>query len=116
MDLTATFLAAAGASPPAGRELDGINLLPHITGDAPNRARTFCWRVNRSNRKAKAIRHGDWKFIDDGGVELLINLKDDISERHDLGYRHPDVLADLKRRLKLWEDEMDRSPKNFVVR
>lgn len=34
MDLTATFIAAAGARPPSGYQLDGINLLPHIADDA----------------------------------------------------------------------------------
>jgi len=116
MDLTATFLAAAGASPPSGRDLDGINLLPILMGQQPPRERTFCWRVNRSNRQQKAIRRGDWKYVNDGGVDLLFNLKDDISERHDLGYQNQPIVADLKARLKAWEDEMDRSQLAFVVR
>jgi arylsulfatase A-like enzyme len=116
MDLTATFLAAAGAMTPSGRELDGMNLLPIVAGEAGPRERTFCWRVNRSSRKAKAIRHGDWKYVDDGGVELLINLKDDIGERRDLGFQRQEVLKDLQARLQAWEDEMDRSPTTFVVR
>jgi arylsulfatase A-like enzyme len=115
MDLTATFLGAAGAAVPPG-ELDGLNLLPILTGEAPPRERTFYWRVNRSTRQQKAIRHGDWKYVLDGGVDLLFNLKDDIGERRDLSYRHPEVLADLKRRLAAWEEEMDRSPTTFVVR
>jgi arylsulfatase A-like enzyme len=115
MDLTATFLAAAGADNPTNS--DGINLLPILAGEAPTRERTFCWRVNRSNRKQKAIRHGDWKYVEDGGaVEMLFNLQDDISERRDLAFRHPEILADLKARLKAWEEEMDRSPTTFVVR
>jgi arylsulfatase A len=116
MDLTATFLAAAGVAPVADRPLDGINLLPILLGEQPPRERTFCWRVNRSNRQQKAIRHGDWKYVQDAAVDLLINLKDDITERRDLSFRHPEVLADLKARLKAWEDEMDRSPTTFVVR
>ena len=116
MDLTATFLAAAGVSAPPGRDLDGINLLPILTGDQPRQERTFCWRVNRSTRQQKAIRHGDWKFVNDGGVETLYNLKDDIGERRDLYYRQQSIAADLKARLKAWEDEMDRSPTAFVVR
>ena len=84
MDLTATFLAAAGAEPAADRPLDGINLLPILLGEQPPRERTFCWRVNRSNRQQKAIRHGDWKYVQDAAVEMLFNLKDDIGERRDL--------------------------------
>jgi arylsulfatase A-like enzyme len=116
MDLTATFLAAAGAAPPSGRQLDGINLLPILTGEVPQRERTFYWRVNRSTRQQKAIRHGDWKYVWDGGVDLLFNLKDDIGERRDLGYQNQAIASDLKARLKNWEDEMDRSETSFLVR
>jgi arylsulfatase A-like enzyme len=116
MDLTATFLAVAGASPPRKRELDGINLLPILTGEQPPQTRTFYWRVSRTNRQQKAIRHGDWKYVNDGGVDLLFNLKDDIGERRDLGYQNQSVVAELKARLKAWEEEMDRSPTTFIVR
>jgi len=116
MDLTATFFASAGAKPAADRPLDGINLLPIIAGEQPVRERTFCWRINRSNRQMKAIRHGDWKYVQDAAVEMLFNLKDDIGERRDLAFRQPKILADLKSRLQAWEDEMDRSPTTFVVR
>jgi len=116
MDLTATFLAAAGGVAAADRPLDGVNLLPILTGDQPPQVRTFYWRVNRSNRQQKAIRHGDWKYVQDGGVDLLFNLKDDIGEHRDLGFHRPEILADLKTRLKAWEEEMDRLPTTFVVR
>jgi arylsulfatase A len=116
MDLTATFLAAAGAALPTDRPLDGINLLPIILGQQPLQERTFCWRVNRSNRQMKAVRHGDWKYVQDAAVEMLFNLNDDIGERRDLAFRQPQILADLKARLQAWEDEMDRSPTTFWVR
>ncbi len=115
MDLTATFLAAAGVSASAEPPLDGINLLPILLGEAPPQTRTFCWRVNRSNRQMKAVRHGDWKYVQDAGVEMLFNLKDDIGERRDMAFRHPEILADLKSRLQAWEAEMDASPREFIV-
>jgi arylsulfatase A-like enzyme len=114
MDLTATFLAVAGAK--TDRPLDGINLLPILIGEQPQQERTFCWRVNRSNRYQKAIRHGDWKYVLDGAVDLLFNLNDDIGERHDLGYQNQSIVAELKARLKAWEEEMDASPTTFLVR
>jgi hypothetical protein len=33
-----------------------------------------------------------------------------------LGYQQPAILADLKARLKAWEDEMDALPPTFLVR
>jgi arylsulfatase A len=118
MDLTATFVEAAKASPPRDYVLDGTNLLPIAAGTQPVvNERTFCWRIDRSNRKMKAIRHGKWKFIDDGGtMELLFDLEADIGERHNLHFTHPEIVADLKKRLQDWEAEMDREPKTFMVR
>ncbi len=132
MDLHATFLAAAGIVVPslggsgtqaqakAGtpeRPLDGINLLPLLTSDAEPVERTFFWRIDRSNRQQRAIRHGKWKYINDGNtMDLLFNLETDIGERTDLGYQHPDILHDLKAKLKAWEVEMDASEREIWVR
>ncbi len=134
MDLHATFLAL-GVPPSGGKTsphpspafpakagtpnkpLDGINLIPLLTGDAQPIERTFFWRIDRSNRKQKAIRHGKWKYINDGNtMDLLFNLDTDISERTDLGYQHPDILADLKAKLKAWEAEMDASEREVWVK
>lgn len=117
MDLTATFLAAAGAKLPADYKPDGINLLPMLTGEKPEVERTLFWRVNRSNRVMSAVRHGQWKYVNDGNtMDMLFDLSTDLSERHDLGYQHLDVLHDLKARLKAWEAEMDASERDFFVR
>jgi arylsulfatase A-like enzyme len=116
MDLTATFIEAAQAKVPEGYVLDGINLLPIAEGKQPASDRTFCWRIDRENRKMKAVRHGKWKFIDDGGtMELLFDLEADISEHRNLHFRHPEVVAELKQRLQAWEEEMAREPKTFFV-
>ncbi|MCA9079147.1 MAG: sulfatase-like hydrolase/transferase [Planctomycetaceae bacterium] len=117
MDLTATFTAAAGAKPPEGYKLDGINLIPILTGEQPEQERTFYWRIDRSNRKMRAIRHGQWKYLDDGGtMDLLFDLSQDIGERHNLCFTHPEIVADLKERLKAWEAEMEAEPKTFTIR
>ncbi len=119
MDLTATFLAAAGASPPDGYVLDGIDLLPRL-GPAPDQPpvdRTLYWRIDRSNRKMRAIRHGRWKYLDDGGtMDLLFDLQSDISEHRNLCYTHPDIVSDLKQRLVRWEQEMEQEPKTFMIK
>jgi arylsulfatase A-like enzyme len=117
MDLTATFLAAAGAKPPADYKADGINLMPMLTGEKPEVERTFFWRINRSNRVMSAVRSGKWKYVNDGNtMDMLFDLDADIGERRDLGYQHLDVLHDLKGKLKAWEAEMDASERDFVVR
>ncbi|MEZ5433750.1 MAG: hypothetical protein R3F31_21815 [Verrucomicrobiales bacterium] len=65
----------------------------------------------------RAVRHGQWKYLDDGGtMDLLFDLKNDISERENLNFQHPEIVSDLKKRLADWEQEMEREPKTFRVR
>lgn len=117
MDLTATFLKAAGGTLPEDRPFDGIDLIPHLTGAEPVVERTFYWRMDRTNRKMKAIRHGKYKYLDDGGtMDLLFDLEADPGERVNLHYRHPDISAGLKAKLKTWEAEMDASDYDMQVR
>jgi arylsulfatase A-like enzyme len=118
MDLTATFVAAAGAQPPSGHVLDGVDLMPYLAGnDVPAPDRTLCWRILRSNRTMRAARRGDFKYVDDGGtMELLFDLRNDVGERRNLHRERPDLVADLRNRLKAWEAEMDREPKTLLVR
>ena len=108
MDLTATILAAAGV--PIPKTMDGIDLLPILKGEQPTVERTFGWRVDRSRRKMKALRHGDWKYVQDDMVEMLFNLRDDIGEHHDLYYERLDKVKELKAKLAEWEADVDKVP------
>jgi arylsulfatase A len=116
MDLTATFAAAAGVRPDDARPFDGIDLLPILTGTDPERDRTFAWRIHRTARQQKAVRHGTWKYMQDGNVEMLFDLAADIGERRDLSFTRPDKFAELKQLLHEWEREVDREPTAFLVR
>ncbi len=117
MDLHATFLAAAGVTSPAPKPLDGIDLVPLLTGEAKPIDRTFYWRIDRTNRKQRAIRQGQWKYINDGNtMDLLFDLSADIGERTNLGYQHPEILEDLKSKLKAWEAEIDATERDILVR
>lgn len=116
MDLTATFLAAAGAKVSPARSLDGINLLPILTGALPPVERTLGWRIQHLGRHQKALRHGDWKFIEDAGVGQLFNLAQDIGERRDLSIQQPQKLAELKRRLTDWEADLAKGEPAFLVK
>jgi len=114
--LSATFAAIAGARPPADRPFDGINLLPVLAGEQPEQPRTLCWRIDRTGRQQKAIRHGQWKYLQDANVEMLFDLASDIGERRDVSFQHPEVIADLKRRLAGWEAELAKEPTEFLVK
>ena len=118
MDLTATILAAAGVALPENKDMpmDGINLLPILRGEQEEvTERTFCWRVDRTRRRMKAVRHGDWKYVKDDMVEMLFNLRDDIGEHDDLYYERLDKVKELRAKLAAWEAEVDRVPPPILI-
>jgi arylsulfatase A-like enzyme len=107
MDWTATMLAVAGVEPDSAYPLDGIDLLPIVTGTAPVQPRTLAWRTFQRT-KHKALRSGDWKYLDDGEREHLFNLAEDPGEKRDLKDAYPEQLEHLKELYRAWEAQMLR--------
>jgi arylsulfatase A-like enzyme len=105
-DWSASIVAAAGGTVPAGYE--GIDVLPILEGRAPKVSRTFYWRsAPNSNRAQQAVRDGDWKLVVDANHMLLFNVHDDISERHDLTYQRQDIVRRLRTTLAQWSRSVD---------
>jgi arylsulfatase A-like enzyme len=97
LDILPTACAAAGARVDAS--IDGVNLLPHLSGQklaAPHEA--LYWRFGPQ----KALRKGQWKLVDwmdfktrkNSGWELY-DLNQDVGERKNLAAAHPAVVAEL---------------------
>ncbi|MFO1023352.1 MAG: sulfatase [Planctomycetales bacterium] len=115
LDLLPTALAAAGVTAKPDWKLDGVNLLPYLTGqNSAQPHQTLYWRFGPQF----AIHHGDWKLVaydpqvesskrlnrlrnDPVGPPKLYNLKQDIGETRDLTSQHPEKVAALQ---KLWQD------------
>ncbi|MCB1687566.1 MAG: sulfatase-like hydrolase/transferase, partial [Halioglobus sp.] len=94
-DLYTTAAAAAGASVPSDRVIDGVDLLPFATGTAqgvPHRA--LFWRSGASQ---SALVDG-WKLnvSNPPGRAWLFDLEQDPAEQHDLSTTRPDKLAELE--------------------
>ena len=114
MDLTASFLAAAGV-PAAAAKLDGLNLLPILAGAAPEVERTLFWRVTGAARQQQAVRSGRWKLVVDQGRPLLFDLSHDIGERSDLIAGHRDVATRLQAALAAWQTDVDADAKQVTA-
>ena len=110
MDLLPTILAAAGVRAPAGRRLDGADLLPFLRDGKAAEVRTVFWRYKRGAARRKAVREGNWKYVDDSGKQYLFDLGADELERRDLLAERPEVAARLRERLVRWEEEV-RAPR-----
>ena len=108
MDLTATILAATACPVPAEARLEGTDLLPVLTRQAPDSERTLFWRFGGTDhRQQRAVRQGDWKLLIDASQLLLFRLRDDPGERNDLAARHPEIVARLRARIDAWEKDVD---------
>jgi N-acetylgalactosamine-6-sulfatase len=110
MDWLPTMLAAAGASAPVGKKMDGENLLPALKGEVPPFSRTVFWRYKRLQARRKAVRSGDWKYVWDTGKDELHNLAEDPGETRDLLAARPEIAAELKKKLAAWEEDV-RAPR-----
>jgi len=99
LDILPTALAAAGHPLPASEGLDGVNLLPYLTGekpDAPHEA--LFWRYGTKH----AVRKGNWKLTDQGDGAKLFDLAKDIGEKNDLSTQLPDKFAELEADYQRW--------------
>ena len=99
MDWSATILAAAGVAADADHPLDGVSLLPVLHDTAATFERVMAWRMN--HRGQRALRLGDWKYLQVDGHEYLFKLPDDERERANHAKREPERLAAMR---QAWED------------
>lgn len=105
LDIFPTALAAAGLAVPDARQIDGVNLIPYISGKNTARPHeTLFWR----NGFSKAARKGDWKLYvnDRNGVKFLFDLAKDPGETTDVSKSNPDKLKELENELKNWESQL----------
>ena len=106
MDLLPTLLAAIRARPTQGRRLDGVDLLPVLTGRQPSYLRTVFWRFKRADRVLKCAREGDLKYVVEQGREELHDLAADDLESQDLLPGAAVAARRLKAKLAAWERDV----------
>jgi arylsulfatase A-like enzyme len=107
LDIAATALSAAGLAENAKKwNLDGVDLLPHLSGQAsapPHDA--LYWRFGPQ----WAIRRGNYKLVKAIGIEqpALYDLAADIGEQNDLAAARPEIVNDLTARYAAWNETLE---------
>lgn len=97
LDASATALSVAGLE--VGEEIDGVDLVPYLTGERagdPHAALYWRWRGQA------AIRAGDWKYLIGGGGEYLFNLATREHESRNLIGEQAERATQLRAKLDRW--------------
>ncbi|MBI3209040.1 MAG: sulfatase [Candidatus Solibacter usitatus] len=110
LDVFPTAAALAGAKLPKNLQIDGVDLLPHLTGakqEAPHKYLHWRWGGGPS----WAIRDGRYKLVkppvNSGKTDLeLFDLTNDIGETKDISDSHPKIVSELRQVHENWNREL----------
>ena len=97
------YLAAAGGSLQQEHPLDGVDLMPYLTGQREGVPHPqLIWR----KLECAAVRDGSWKLIrvDNYGYALY-DLSKDVAESRDLAAAMPEKVEQLRTQLEAWEND-----------
>jgi arylsulfatase A-like enzyme len=104
LDIFPTACAAAGASVPSDRVMDGLDLMPLVHGQSDAKVHdTLYWRFGPQ----AAMRSGDLKLVKfEGQPDRLFDLSKDIAEKEDLAATKPDVLKEMQAKYEKWNKQL----------
>ena len=105
LDVLPTAIIAAGGKTDSSWQLDGVDLMPYLTGKLTSRPhQTLYWRYGPQ----WAIRHGDLKLVvskGGSGQPELYDLATDIGESKDLASAQPAKVKELQALWDKWSAE-----------
>jgi arylsulfatase A-like enzyme len=113
MDWSATLLDAGGGQADPDWPLDGVSLLDVLRDPDQTFQRPLYWRMN--HRGQRALREGDWKYLQVDGHEYLFNIGKDERERANLSAREPERLARLRAQWLHWNESVPPIPADATV-
>jgi len=103
IDLMPSLVAAAGGHVDPAWHVDGINLLPVWTGQAPPPDRTLFWEWrSEGSSQLAAMRNRMKLVVNEGGKPELYDVVNDPAERRDLSAQYPDLTGQLRTALGAW--------------
>jgi len=107
LDILSTMAELAGASEDPKRPLDGVNLIPYLSGK-DSRAPHEAIYLRKFDGAAYAVRRGDSKLVIKWrkGAPELYNLEEDIGEQNDLANQYPERVQQLDALRKQWDSEL----------
>lgn len=109
LDIYATAVAQAGAAAHVSpeRPIDGVDLLPHLTGAAPDPPHDYLF-FRSTLTGGEAVRSGNLKLVRPAAGETLAayDLAADIAESNDVAAERASEAEKLRRRWDAWNAEL----------
>lgn len=107
LDILATIVDLTQAPVDPKRPLDGVNLIPYLTGEKSGVPHDAIY-LRKFDQGKYAVRRGDFKMVipvKDGNPRLY-NLEKDIGEEQDIAGKHPEKLQELDRIRSAWDAKL----------
>jgi arylsulfatase A-like enzyme len=113
MDWSRTLLELGGGSPHPDYPADGVSLAAVLREPQHRFERPLYWRMQ--HRQQRALRRGDWKYLQVDAHEYLFNLRQDARERANLAHREPERLEHLRGDWLRWNAALPPTPSDATV-
>ena len=105
LDIFATVASAAKAEKYIKNEIDGVNLIPYLSGNKSGLPHEYLYWKN-PDKDIDVIRDDRYKYLRIKNDEYIFDLKNDISEESNIIDLSKPIYDRLKSQFKLWEKDM----------
>ena len=105
LDIFATVASAAKAEKYIKNEIDGVNLIPYLSGNKSGLPHEYLYWKN-PDKDIDVIRDDRYKYLRIKNDEYIFDLKNDISEESNIINLSKPIYDRLKSQFKLWEKDM----------
>ncbi|MFL2991152.1 MAG: sulfatase-like hydrolase/transferase [Cytophagales bacterium] len=105
LDVFATVASAASAEKYIRNDIDGVDILPYITGEKSGLPHKYLYWQN-PDKDIDVVRDERYKYLRIEEEEYIFDLKNDISEEKNIIDSSKPIYDRLKSQFKEWEKEM----------
>lgn len=106
LDVFATSAALACAKVPESHKLDGVNIVPYLSGENKGIPHDVLhWRSGGSAGRW-AVRQGRYKLVKEGAESELFDLVSDVGESKNLAADKPELVKQLQKLHDSWNAEL----------
>ena len=105
LDVFATVASAASAEKYIKNDIDGVDLLPYITGKKSGLPHKYLYWKN-PDKDIDVVRDKRYKYLRIKDDEYIFDLKNDISEETNIIDSSKPIYDRLKSQFKVWEKDM----------